>query len=65
MTGKPHQNYTEVWRVRRGGFYRGGGRLGGAVVNRMSIGLYWELEVWWLLIGWAVAGAAGNLPVAE
>lgn len=37
-----------------------GGR--GAVVNRKPIGGNWELEVWWLLIGWAAAGAGGNLP---
>lgn len=34
----------------------------GAVVNRKPIGGNWELEVWWLLIGWAAAGAEGNLP---
>lgn len=31
--------------------YRGNRDLRKTVVNKKSIGLKWELEVWWLLIG--------------
>ena len=37
----------------------------GAFVNAKPIGLGWELEVWWLLIGWAVARWGENPPPAE
>lgn len=37
-------------------FYRGKERgVGRTVINRKSIGVNWELDVWWLLIGWVVA----------
>lgn len=36
--------------------YRGKVKVGKAIINKKSIGVKWELEVWWLLIGWAVAG---------
>ena len=32
-------------------FYRGEGVVGRAVVNKKSIGVNWELDVWGLLIG--------------
>lgn len=34
----------------------------GAFVNEKPIGRGWELEVWWLLIGWAVARWGENPP---
>ena len=48
------------------------GELGGAVVNRKSIGVNWEIEVcgfsftefWKSLIGWAVVEQGENLPPA-
>ena len=47
-TGNPENNGEKHL------FIEGRGALGRAVISKASIGINWEFEVYWLLIGWVV-----------
>lgn len=58
-TSKLRQSHRQV--PRRKGRKAGRAQVAKAVRNGKSIGRKWEVQEYWLLIGWAVAGAGGNL----